>query len=189
MKRTIKRFSGKTILGAIALSLAVAGCSHRKVPAFDPPAPPPMDAEADMAPVVVGTPSAPVPAVVRTPPATTAPSNEQDLRAFLASWRDAWAARDVATYLKHYHPDFHGPASSAAEWRSARQRVISRAGQIELQLGVPEIRREGDNRAWLTFEQRYKAQGHNDSGIKQLQLRRIDGKWLIEQETFTPAKR
>lgn len=188
MTRTIKRFSGKTMLGVIALSLAVAGCSHRKGPAFDPPAPPPMDAESEMAPVVVGTPSTRAPAV-RTPPVASAPSTEQELQAFLASWRDAWAARDVATYFKHYHPDFHGPASSAAEWRSARQRVISRAGQIELQLGTPEIRREGDNRAWLTFEQRYKAQGHSDSGIKQLQLRRIDGKWMIEQETFTPAKR
>ncbi|MPN40470.1 hypothetical protein SDC9_188008 [bioreactor metagenome] len=66
--------------------------------------------------------------------------------------------------------------------------MIGRAGQIELQLGTLEIRREGDDRAWLTFEQRYKTQSYTDSGIKQLQLRRVDGKWLIEQEVFSTAK-
>ena len=66
--------------------------------------------------------------------------------------------------------------------------MIGRAGQIELHLGKLEIRREGDDRSWLTFEQRYKTQSYTDSGIKQLQLRRVDGKWLIEQEVFSTAK-
>jgi len=113
---------------------------------------------------------------------------ERSLSDFLASWRDAWVARDVAAYLRHYHPEFKGQAVSAAEWRAARQRVIGRAGQIDLLLGAPEIRREGDDLVWLTFAQQYRTQSHSDTGYKQLQLRRIDGHWLIEQEIFTSAR-
>lgn len=203
--------------GLVIATLGAAGCGST-LPKFDPPPPPPMEhdavppAPAALAPAVAAPATAvPAPPAVTAPaamaesvaptiapqPASAAPAApspaaapvDRSLQDFVDAWRDAWVARDVAAYLKHYHPDYKGQAASAEEWRSARQRVIGRAGQIELQLGKLEIRREGDDRAWLTFDQRYKTQAHSDSGIKQLQLRRIDGKWLIEQEVFSPAKR
>jgi len=133
-------------------------------------------------------PASATPAAAAAPSPAAAAPVDHSLQDFINGWRDAWVARDVAAYFKHYSPAFKGQATSAEEWRSARQRVIGRAGQIELQLGALEIRREGDDRAWLTFEQRYKTQSYSDSGIKQLQLRRVDGKWLIEQEVFSTAK-
>ena len=199
--------------GLVIATLGAAGCGST-MQMFDPPPPPPMEQDAP-APVVTlaaapvaaapaaAAPAAPAVAATVAPPAVTPASAapapapapaaaaapaDRSLQAFLDSWRDAWVARDVTTYLKHYHPEFKGQAASAEEWRSARQRVIGRAGQIELQLGTLEIRREGDDRAWLTFEQRYKTQSYSDSGIKQLQLRRVAGKWQIEQEVFSTAK-
>lgn len=167
-------------------------------PTIAPAAPAPATAApATAAPATATAAPAAAPAVApasATPAAAAAPSPaaaapvDHSLQDFINGWRDAWVARDVAAYFKHYSPAFKGQATSAEEWRSARQRVIGRAGQIELQLGALEIRREGDDRAWLTFEQRYKTQSYSDSGIKQLQLRRVDGKWLIEQEVFSTAK-
>lgn len=180
--------------GLVALSLGTAGCSHTMSAIFDAPEPPPMveEASAPAAPApsvappsVEAAPAAPAPAPVADP----APPPDNSLALFLTGWRDAWAGRDVAAYLAYYHPDFKGNMVSPAQWRSARQRIIGRAGQIELELGQPEIRREGADRAWLTFDQRYRSQVLNDEGIKQLQLRRIDGRWLIEQEVFTPRQR
>ena len=180
--------------GLVALSLGTAGCSHTMSAVFDAPEPPPMieEASAPAAPApsvapppVEATPAAPAPASLAEP----TPPPDTNLERFLAGWRDAWAGRDVAAYLTYYHPDFKGNMVSPAQWRSARQRIIGRAGQIELELGQPEIRREGADRAWLTFDQRYRSQALNDEGIKQLQLRRIDSRWLIEQEVFTPRQR
>ncbi|OMG56588.1 hypothetical protein BJN45_02940 [Azonexus hydrophilus] len=153
-----------------------------------------MEQEAPPAPPVAiappPAPSAPMPMPAPSAAqAALAPQAERSLREFLDGWRNAWAERDIAAYLQHYHPDFKGQAASPEQWRAARQRIISRAGEIELQLGQPEIRLEGSDRAWLTFAQRYRSKALNDEGIKQLQLRRTDGRWLIEQETFTPNRR
>lgn len=155
-------------------------------PAAATPAAPAVAATVAPPAVASDAPASTTPATAAPPP-TAAPA-DRSLQDFVDGWRDAWVARDVNAYFKHYSPEFKGQASSAAEWRSARQRVIGRAGQIELQLGKLEIRREGDDRAWLTFEQRYKTQSYTDSGIKQLQLRRVAGKWQIEQEVFSTAK-
>lgn len=192
--------------GLVIATLGAAGCGGT-MRMFDPPPPPAMEqdapppvaasatAPAAAAPVAAAPAAATPAAAVAAPdaPASAAPSPapapaDRSLQDFVNGWRDAWVARDVSAYFKHYSPEFKGQATSAEEWRSARQRVIGRAGQIELQLGTLEIRREGDDRAWLTFEQRYKTQSYADKGIKQLQLRRVAGKWLIEQEVFSTAK-
>lgn len=175
--------------GLVALAMGGTGCSHTMSEVFDAPEPPPMEQEAP--PVAIApppAPSTPMPAP-RAAQAASAPQAERSLREFLDGWRNAWAGRDVAAYLRHYHPDFKGQAASPEQWRAARQRIIGRAGEIELQLGQAEIRLEGSDRAWLTFEQRYRTKALSDEGIKQLQLRRTDGRWLIEQETFTPDRR
>lgn len=178
----------------IAASVGAAGCGPLAAKVFDAPPPPPLEQVETAAP---GAPVAPPPAPAAAPAPAPAPiptlpvaaPAADELLAFLAGWRDAWAGRDVAAYLQHYHPEFKGQTVSPAQWRSARQRIIGRAGQIELVLGQPEIRREGSDRAWLTFEQRYRSQALRDDGIKQLQLRKVDGRWLIEQEVFTPRQR
>jgi len=179
------------VAGLLALSLGATGCGHTMSAIFDAPEPPPMTEETSAPPATAPAQSTTV-AVAEAPAAPSAsvtPPPDHSLPLFLSGWRDAWAGRDVAAYLQHYHPDFKGQMSSPAQWRAARQRVIGRAGQIELELGQPEIRREGEDRAWLTFDQRYRSSALSDDGLKQLQLRKIDGRWLIEQEVFTPRKR
>lgn len=180
--------------GLVALAMGGTGCSHTMSEVFDAPEPPPMEQEAPPAPPVAiappPAPSAPMPMPAPSAAqAALAPQAERSLREFLNGWRNAWAGRDIAAYLQHYHPDFKGQAASPEQWRAARQRIIGRAGEIELQLGQAEIRLEGSDRAWLTFAQRYRTKALSDEGIKQLQLRRTDGRWLIEQETFTPNRR
>ena len=178
--------------GLVALAMGGTGCTHTMSEVFDAPEPPPMEQEAPPAPqspiVPPPAPSAPMPAPSAAQ-AAPAPQAERSLRQFLDGWRDAWSGRDIAAYLQHYHPDFKGQAASPEQWRADRQRIIGRAGEIELQLGQAEIRLEGSDRAWLTFAQRYRTKGVSDEGIKQLQLRRTDGRWLIEQESFTPNRR
>lgn len=172
--------------GLVVLAMGGVGCTHTMSSVFDAPAPPPMEQEEPPAAPVATAPPPPLPRAAQT---THAQPANHSLRESLESWRKAWAGRDVAAYLQHYHPAFQGSASTPEQWRAARQQAIGRAGSIELQLGQPEIRLEGADRAWLSFTQRYRAQNLSDEGIKQLQLRRTDGRWLIEQESFTPNRR
>lgn len=173
------------------LTIGTTACSNRPSTNYDVPTPPPMDEEVPAPRPASAAALSAMPARGRTmptpPPPAAAPAST--LPDFLESWRKAWAGRDVAAYLQHYHPAFQGSASTPEQWRAARQQAIGRAGSIELQLGQPEIRQEGADRAWLSFTQRYRAQNLSDEGIKQLQLRRVAGRWLIEQETFTPNRR
>lgn len=140
--------------------------------------------------------AAPSATVVETKPAANSvpteskpvAANDDGLRQFVDSWRSAWLNRDLDAYFNHYHPAFQGQAGSPTAWRDNRKQVIANAAKIQLDLGPLEIRREGEDRAWLTFDQRYKSGAYTDKGIKQLQLRRIAGQWLIEQEIFSPNR-
>ena len=73
--------------------------------------------------------------------------------------------------------------------RQTRQRVIGKAGEIELTLGRADIRQRDAQRVSASFTQQYRSNSKTDSGVKTLQFRLIDGQWLIEQESFSAAQR
>ena len=146
--------------------------------------PPPMP-QAAPAPAIVAAPPASAP----TLPAPAASNAAAEIRDQLAAWREAWSKRDVNAYLAFYAPGFKGREASAEKWQASRKRVIENASGIAINLGEPDIQPAGPDRASATFTQRYRASNKTDSGIKTLQFRRIDGRWLIEQEDFNADRR
>jgi len=190
----MNKFSGKRPLSHLAMlgliSLSLSACTKTLDWLFDAPE----AHQAEMAPLEsrasvtnrdagtaqpAGTPTA--------PPATSAQATQAEVRSLLNAWRDAWAKRDVPTYLSFYHPAFKGNESSPENWRASRQRIINHAKKIELSIGEPEIRIDAADHATASFTQKYRANSKNDAGRKTLQLRRIDGRWLIEQEVFSAS--
>lgn len=142
-----------------------------------------------------GLPAMDPPAAARTPPPLPLPAAplaaeppvDADILRFLEGWRAAWAGRDVAGYLAHYTPDYRGGADTAKDWRDGRQRVLTGGGSLDIRLGPPDIRRDGD-RAEVYFEQDFHSPKFSDRVRKHLSLVRRNGNWLIERERFTPIE-
>lgn len=147
--------------------------------------PQPVVAASEIKPAV----PAPTPTPTPAPTAAPAPAPDADIASAIDTWRDAWERQQVDTYLKQYVPGFKGQESSPEKWQAKRRQIITRAGKITLQLGSQQIARNGPDQASVTFEQSYRSSKLRDEGTKQLQLRRVDGRWLIEQEDFAPAKK
>lgn len=120
-------------------------------------------------------------------PAPAVPNPHSAVASAFDSWQSAWASRNVPAYLKHYAPGFKGQEKTAEQWQAKRKQIIEAAGKIELTLGMPRIELQGPDNAKLVFEQEYRSRSKQDSGIKTLIMRRIDGRWLIEQESFQAA--
>lgn len=188
-------------LTPILASLALAGCASvsSMLTVFDPA--PEDTSNRDWnrpAPAVQRAPAPiPQPAVLPAPPASPAPSaprdavadtTEADALARFASWQAAWAARDVDAYLAHYAPAFKGKAANPAQWRAQRKQIIQHAGQIDLVCGTPKFERISAEEVRLSFEQHYRSRQREDNGQKTLTLRRIEGRWLIAEESFKAGK-
>lgn len=141
--------------------------------------------QAEMAPLESRT----SPSHAAAKPVTTAQTPQTEVRDLLNAWRDAWSNRDVPRYLSFYQPSFKGNASSPGNWRASRQRMLSQAKKITVSFDEPEIRINAADHATATFNQEYRANNKSDAGRKTLQLRRTDGRWLIEKEVFSASSK
>lgn len=194
------------LLAALLLVVAgMSGCNSTRSYLFDAPEapasirmqikpPPEMPGEAPPKTTFTAPPPARASEAPAAMPQTRAapvamPDPQEAVRSQLAAWRQAWASRDVPAYLAFYAPGFKAGESSPARWQATRQRVIGKAGEIELTLGRADIRQLDAQRVSASFTQQYRSNSKTDSGVKTLQFRLIDGQWLIEQESFSAAQR
>lgn len=189
----MNKFSGKITLSQVfALSittLSLSGCSNTLDRLFDAPPPEPQATMAPLEdrPIIAeratshATPSSQLEATPEMPQAA--------LRNVLGAWREAWAERNVEAYLAFYAPGFKGNETTPEKWQANRRRVIGLAKKIELGIGEPQIMLNDTEHATLTFAQKYHASNKRDAGTKTLHLRKIDGRWLIEQESFVATGR
>lgn len=181
-------FSGKRSLGHWlmlgVMTLGLNGCTKTLSSIFDAPE---AHSQAEMAPLESRASATRQEAPAPAKPATTAPTPQIEVRALINAWHDAWVNRDVPRYLSFYLPSFKGNESTPENWRASRQRTISRAKKIDLSIGEPEIKIDAADHASASFSQKYRANNKRDAGKKTLQFRLIDGRWLIEQESFSPA--
>lgn len=155
-------------------------------------APAPSPAQSQQA-TPASEPAAP-PAPVATQIATAepaAPANvsqtdaQQTVRGTVLAWAQAWANKDVSSYLAFYTPDFR-PANGISHnaWKAQRvKRVGGKSGEIDVELDGLEINVKGDT-ASATFRQHYRSSGFSGSTDKTLELVERDGQWRIRQESI-----
>jgi tetratricopeptide (TPR) repeat protein len=112
-----------------------------------------------------------------------APDPRTDVLATVGAWARAWSRQDVDAYLAHYAPDFktpHGQPRSA--WEKLRRSRVAGPKSIAVEIKSPEVTREGDAAARVTFHQIYRSDRFSGSSDKTLDMVKIDGRWLIRQE-------
>lgn len=120
----------------------------------------------------------------------TNPAFPPELLALLEGWRSNWQQKDIDTYLSYYHPDF---SSSSAEnlvvWQSQRRSSIGRATEIELSYDMLDIVTADASNMTVHFWLRYMASSYGDDTYKELELSKVDGRWLIVTERNLQVER
>jgi hypothetical protein len=122
-------------------------------------------------------------ATVASNPVAASVSRDEVLAA-VERWRQAWSARDMASYFAAYVPGYApaGQAGGHAAWVKQRTALIQGKSQIEVKLENITVLSLEDQEARVRFHQLYHAPGMKSSSHKELELRRSNGQWQISAE-------
>ncbi|HEY0820417.1 MAG TPA: tetratricopeptide repeat protein [Rhizobacter sp.] len=160
-------------------SAGLAVASAKPAPSVKAAAP-----AATPAPAVTATAKAsPTPAAPAAAPAAPPPSGnaEQEARAAVEAWANAWSRKDVPAYLAAYTPSFNGGKSRKA-WEEERRLRIEGKRRITVALSDIDTRVQGD-KVVVQFRQQYSADALKVSSRKTLELVKVSGRWLIQKES------
>jgi ketosteroid isomerase-like protein len=110
-----------------------------------------------------------------------AQSGEKAVRNLITRWLNGWQSGDMKIYRSCYAPDFISRGMNRNVWSSHKTSVHRKSKNIririeELQISVKE------NNATATFTQYYHSDIFKNSGIKKLELRKINDEWKIYRE-------
>ena len=105
-----------------------------------------------------------------------------DVKATVAAWAKAWAAKDTAGYLGFYAPDFDTPAGmTRAAWEAQRIERIEPKKSISVDVNIIKTSLQG-NVATVVFRQIYRADAVKSDNNKTLRLVKTGDRWLINAE-------
>jgi outer membrane lipoprotein carrier protein len=117
---------------------------------------------------------------------TTSSSNKNkdaELIAFANDWANAWSAKDIDLYLSKYAQDFKTPNGDAFSlWQTSRRQKISSQGKILVEIEDIKLTMKAENSARIQFKQKYTSDKLTEMSNKSLVVKKIDGRWLIQEE-------
>jgi ketosteroid isomerase-like protein len=99
-------------------------------------------------------------------------------------WRQAWVARDAASYLGFYSPNFvPARGQSHAAWQAARRKALDRPAGIEITLRELRLQNLNEDQIKVDFLQDYTSGPYREvAQAKTLILARSGARWLIARE-------
>lgn len=101
----------------------------------------------------------------------------------MRAWADAWAAKDMNTYLGSYGQNFDTPGKQARKvWEEDRRARIVGKSRISVKLSNLAIAVQ-DSKATAKFKQDYSADSLNVSSRKTLDLAKVGERWVIVKES------
>ena len=119
--------------------------------------------------------------------ASSSKANDKDaeLIAFVTGWANAWSTKDIDVYLSKYAADFKTPNSEALNlWQASRKQKISSQGKILVEIEDIKVTMKNENLARIQFKQKYSSDKLTEDSNKNLLVKKIDGKWFIQEETL-----
>jgi len=128
-------------------------------------------------------PSAPaaVPPAPTLPKAADAPATIAEQR--LRDWAAAWMSKDIERYYTFYSPKFGPMKANKDKWMADRKRLVTKPGDITVQLDDIQAKTVSPTRAETTFKQTYRSSNYNDVMVKTLTWELSGKDWLIVRET------
>ena len=116
---------------------------------------------------------------------TKANDKDAELIAFATGWANAWSTKDIDVYLSKYAADFKTPNGEALNlWQASRKQKISSQGKILVEIEDIKITMKNENLARIQFKQKYSSDKLTEDSNKNLLVKKIDGKWFIQEETL-----
>ena len=167
--------------GAVPAPVVVASApaiAAKPAPAPSPaPAPPPV-----ASPVAAPAPVAAAPVVAPAPAPVDAAAVEAVTSAVQA-WAHAWSNKDLNAYFAAYAKDaVPAGKQSRKQWEAERRARITGKTRISVGLRDVQVSTQGDN-ATARFRQDYSAGTLQTSSRKTLEMRKVQGRWVILRET------
>lgn len=118
------------------------------------------------------------------------PGKDPSIRSFFETWMKAWEARDIESYINHYHSDFEAQSKDRDAWRKYKASLNSR--YVDISIGPEDVLYYRHPKYWMiTFTQNYRSKlkgggwGHRSRGTKILTVAEEAGKPKIIAETYT----
>lgn len=127
-----------------------------------------------------GTAAAASPSTAAAPAASGEP--RQEVETAVRQWAEAWSRKDLTAYFGAYAPDYPGRGAARTAWEAQRKARIVNKRSISVEISALQVEVDGD-RARARFRQDYDADALNISSRKTLELRRLDGRWVIQKES------
>jgi len=119
-------------------------------------------------------------------PVPAAPDKET-VRRLVQVWLAAWQKKDMAGYLKHYHPEFTYNGMDLAAYRNYKTDLAEKYKKITIKAEKMEIKVNG-SQALVTFAQDYRSDQYRDYGLKTLVLVKHNEEWRIKEESWQDIK-
>ena len=114
--------------------------------------------------------------------APAAPASPDAVAAAVRAWAAAWSSKNLPGYFGAYLPAYAPPGMSHAAWLAQRRTRIGDKASIDVSLAQLRTRVDG-NSATASFVEHFRAGALRFVGLKTLQLRLLDGRWLIASES------
>ncbi len=104
-------------------------------------------------------------------------------------WTAAWANKSFDEYIAFYAPAFVPAEGVKREtWVRQRKARLAKPGKITVKVEDIRVAVRSADRASTEFRQSYRSDDFVDETFKALEWIRIDGRWLILQETAVPTR-
>lgn len=119
-------------------------------------------------------------------PAVLAPdtgSSNEAVQNLISKWTDSWKSGNMTVYRSCYASDFRSQGMNLKEWVNHKIEVRNHSKNINVRIDNLKIT-ENNNRSTATFTQYYSSNLLKSKGRKKLDLKKINGKWKIYQETM-----
>ena len=117
-------------------------------------------------------------------PSSDAKKAEREVTQLIEKWESSWEKGRMDRYGACYAPSFRAQGKNLKAWVAYKQELSKRYKNIRVRTDNLKVTVQGD-RATATFRQHYSASNIKSSGLKRLDLVKMNGEWKIARETIS----
>lgn len=110
------------------------------------------------------------------------------LEDIIEGWRKAWEQEDIEEYISFYHGEFTGNRMNRRQWKDHKAALAKRYHQIRVEVHDLKLF-ANDGLVLASFNQKYKGDGFESIGEKNLYFKKNSNQWKIYGEFFKEQSR
>ena len=124
---------------------------------------------------------------VPAPPSSGFSKDEEKIKMFVESWRQAWVSKETEPYINHYDSSFQQGNKNLSQYKAHKERLNRTYEFIKVDISQITISwtRKG---ATVSFQQEYQSDRYKTTGSKTLILVYNDTGWKIKREMYSSKK-